>query len=184
MKEFLAWLATAATLTFALPVAGGQNDPRLPALFDRLKAAPNEEAANEVEQQIWRLWLVSGIEEIDRLMAVGLHAMAGRELPLALAVYDEMVKRAPNFAEGWNKRATVHYMLGNHAQSAADIEKTLALEPRHFGALSGLGLVHLALGREGAALDAFEAALKIHPRLPGADTTIRELREKVKGRGI
>jgi len=184
MKEFFTWLATAATLTFALPVAGGQNDPRLPALFAQLKAAPSAEAANEVEQQIWQLWIISGNDEIDQLMAVGLHAMAGRDLGVALAVFDEMVKRAPDFAEGWNKRATVHYMMGNYEQSVADIEKTLELEPRHFGSLSGLGLVNLALGRDAAALEAFEAALKIHPHLSGADSTIRELRDKVKGKGI
>ncbi len=184
MKEFFTWLATAATLSFALPVAGGQNDARLGPLFDQLKAAPDEDAADRAEQQIWRLWIVSGNEEVDRLMAIGLNAMAGRDLALALTAFDEMVKRAPNFAEGWNKRATVHYLLGEFEKSAGDIEKTLALEPRHFGALSGLGLVNLALGREAAALDAFEAALKIHPYLPGADSTIKELREKVKGKGI
>ena len=184
MKNFLTWLATAATLSFALPVAGGQNDARLPSLFDQLKSAPNEAAADRIEQQIWRLWIASGNEEIDRLMTVGLEAMAGQDIDLALAVFDEMVKRAPGFAEAWNKRATVHYMLGNMERSVADIEKTLELEPRHFGALSGLGMVCLALGRDAAALEAFEAALDIHPYLPGADSTIRELRDKVRGKGI
>lgn len=184
MKNFLTWLATAATLTFVLPVSGGQNDPRLPALFDALKTAPSDAYANQIEQEIWRAWIVSGNEEIDQLMAIGLQAMAGRDPTLALAVFDEMVKRAPNFAEGWNKRATVHYMLDNYAESIADIEKTLALEPRHFGALSGLGLVNLALRRDAAALDAFEAALKIYPRMPGAESSIRELRDRLKGRGI
>jgi tetratricopeptide (TPR) repeat protein len=184
MKDFFVWLATAATLTFALPVAGGQNDPALPALFAQLRAAPSAEAAGPIEERIWRLWTISGVDEIDQLMAVGLNAMAGREADLALAVFDEMVKRAPDFAEGWNKRATVHYMLGKFDESVADIEKTLALEPRHFGALSGLGLINLALDRDAAALEAFETALKIHPHMAGADSTIRELRDKVKGKDI
>jgi tetratricopeptide (TPR) repeat protein len=184
MKDFFAWLATAATLTFALPVAGGQNDPELPALFAQLRAAPSAESASPIEERIWQLWTISGVEEVDQLMAVGLNAMAGSDAGLALAVFDEMVKRAPDFAEGWNKRATVHYMLGNLDESVADIEKTLELEPNHFGALSGLGLINLALDRDAAALDAFEAALKIHPHMAGADSTIRALRDKVKGKGI
>ncbi len=87
-------------------------------------------------------------------------------------------------AEGWNKRATVHYLMASHQESLGDIERTLALEPRHFGALSGRGLVNLALGREEAALQAFEAALQIYPHLPGAKSHIKALREKLKGKAI
>ncbi len=184
VKRVVAWLATAATLSFATIGLGAQNDPRLPALFDRLEAAPSAEAAAEVEQAIWSIWHVSGNQEIDRMMAAGLHAMARRDFRRALAAFDEITRNAPGFAEGWNKRATIHYLIGRFAESRSDIARTLALEPRHFGALSGLGLVHLALDEEEEALAAFDRALEIHPNMAGADTHIRALRDKLRGRGI
>ncbi|HEX9835384.1 MAG TPA: tetratricopeptide repeat protein, partial [Alphaproteobacteria bacterium] len=131
---------------------------------------------------IWTIWHVSGDETIDRMMAEGVNAMTFRDLDRALAVFDAMVGKAPNFAEAWNKRATVRYLRGEHRGSIADIERTLALEPRHFGALSGLGLVSLALGRDEAALEAFRRALAVDPYLPGAAERIRELEDRVKGR--
>ena len=184
MKRFLAWLATAATLTFALPGAASQDDPRLDALFGKLQSSQDIAEAQAVEQIIWRVWLVSGDDKIDAIMAHGVRAMTFNDHAVALRAFDEIVRRAPGFAEGWNKRATIHYLLGNYVASAADIESTLALEPRHFGALSGLGLVRLAQGDEAKALDAFEAALKVHPHLPGADSRIKELRQKVQGKKI
>ena len=188
VKRFFAWLATAATLTFvipgALPGAASQDDARLDALFGKLKSTNDAAEARTIEQVIWRVWLVSGDDKIDAIMAEGVRAMTFRDHAAALGAFDEIVRLAPGFAEGWNKRATVHYLLGDHDASAADIERTLALEPRHFGALSGLGLVRLAQGDEAAALEAFEAALKLHPHLPGADSHIKDLRERVKGKRI
>lgn len=184
MKRFLAWLATAATLTFALPGAASQDDPRLDALFGKLQSSQDVAEAQAVEQMIWRVWLVSGDDKIDTIMAQGVRAMTFNDHAEALRAFDEIIRRAPNFAEAWNKRATLHYLLGNYDASAADIESTLALEPRHFGALSGLGLVRLAQGDEEKALDAFEAALVVHPHLPGADSHIKELRQRVKGKRI
>ena len=184
LKRVLSWIATAATLGFATIGLAAQNDPRLPALFDRLEAAPSAEAAAETEQAIWAIWHLSGTEEIDRVMAVGLHAMARRDFARALTAFETIVERAPDFAEGWNKRATLYYLMGRFEDSKADIERTLALEPRHFGALSGLGLVHLALDEEDSALAAFDRALEIHPNMAGADTHIRALRDKLRGRRI
>jgi tetratricopeptide (TPR) repeat protein len=184
VKRFVAWLATAATLTFALPGMASQNDPRLDALFAKLKSTPDVAEAQAIEQLIWRVWLVSGDDKIDAVMAAGVRALAFNDHAAALGAFDEVVRLAPGFAEGWNKRATVHYLLGGYDASAADIARTLELEPRHFGALSGLGLVRLAQGKEAEALDAFEAALKVHPHLPGADTHIKQLRERIKGKRI
>lgn len=183
MKRIMAWMATAATLTFTLPVAAGQNDPRLPPLFDRLRVAKAEESRT-IAARIWQIWTESGNTDVNRLMSVGIEAMAAERYQVALAAFTQVTKRAPGFAEGWNKRATVYYLLGDFERSIEDVEKTLALEPRHFGALSGLGMIALALGEDERALDAFEAALEIYPHLPGAETHIRELREKIKGRGI
>jgi tetratricopeptide (TPR) repeat protein len=184
MKRVMAWMATAATLSFTVPTWGGQNDSRLAPLFHALKTATSADQAEIVEARIWALWTQSGDKGIDRLMASGLAAMAGKRYDDALAAFTEIIEQKPDFAEGWNKRATLYYLLGDYQRSTEDVEKTLALEPRHFGALSGLGLIALALGEERQALEAFEAALLIHPHMTGADTHIRALREKVKGRGI
>jgi len=184
MKTITSWLATAATLTFAVAASAGQRDPRLQDLFEALRMSPSEAAAESIEAEIWSLWTHAGDPEVDRLMAAGMAAMAAERYRLALAAFDKVVERAPDFAEGWNKRATVHYLTGDYDRSVTDVEHTLALEPRHFGALSGLGLIALELGEEERALDAFEAALDIHPWLAGRDTHIRELRDRVRGRGI
>jgi tetratricopeptide (TPR) repeat protein len=188
MKRIMAWMATAATLTFALPGAtpgtAGQRDPRLDDLFARLHGAPSSAAAEVVEQGIWRLWTASGDPAIDRLMVRGMFHMARQIFPVALEAFDEVVRAAPDFAEGWNKRATLHYMMGTYAAAIADIEKTLALEPRHFGAQSGLGLVYLAMGDEVRALKAFDAALAVYPLMAGHDTHIRQLRDKLGARDI
>jgi tetratricopeptide (TPR) repeat protein len=184
MKRVMAWMAAAATLSFAMPIQGGQNDPRLPALLDALSTAHSAEQAAPIEARIWALWTSSGEAAIDRLMAIGLSAMAVQDYPQALFAFSEIIEQKPDFAEGWNKRATVHYLMGDYQRSTEDIEHVLALEPRHFGALSGLGLIALAIGEPEQALEAFETALMIHPHMEGADTHIRALRDKLKGRGI
>src|SRR5262249_19098858 len=106
------------------------------------------------------------------------------DLESAEKIFSEMVERKPKFAEGWNKRATVRYLARNYEGSLTDIDKTLALEPRHFGALSGLGMVNMALGRDEAALAAFQRAFALYPNLPGAQEQMRELEERIKGRRI
>lgn len=184
MRNFMHWLATAASLSFAVPVQGGQNDPRLDSLFVELRGAPTREDAAAIERNIWKIWLLSGNGAVDAYVLRGLQAMGTGDNEAALAAFDKVVAAMPDFAEGWNKRATVNYLLGRFDASVIDIQKTLALEPRHFGALSGLALINLALSREREALKAFEAALRVHPNLPGADTHIRELREKIRGKGI
>jgi len=184
MKRVMAWMATAATLGFAVPTSGGQNDTRLAPLFHALKTASSADEAAPIEARIWDLWTRSGDQGIDQLMSVGLSAMAAQRYEQALAAFNSIIAQKPDFAEGWNKRATVYYLIGDFERSTEDVEQTLVLEPRHFGALSGLGLIALALGEESQALEAFETALLIHPHLAGADTHIRALRDKVKGRGI
>ena len=184
MKHVMAWMAAAATLTFAVPAAGDQNDPRLPPLFAALKSATSAAEAAPIEARIWALWTQSGDEAIDHLMAIGTTAMGAKDARTSLRAFTTIIERAPDFAEGWNKRATLYYLLGDYDRSAKDVERVLALEPRHFGALSGLGLISLAIGEDSQALEAFEAALRIHPYMAGADTHIRDLREKLKGRRI
>ena len=184
MKRVMAWMATAATLTFTLPVHGGQENPLLDELFAALKSAPSEQAAAPLEARIWALWTDSGADDIDRLMAHGITAMGVGDFATANAAFTAIVEKAPGFAEGWNKRATVYYLMGAFDRSTSDVDKTLALEPRHFGALSGLGMIRLQQDDETGALEAFERALAIHPNIAGATSHIWALREKLKGRAI
>ncbi len=184
MPKLVAGLFTAVLLLSPFGAAAGQDDARLDQLFAGLKAAPSAREAQAIEHTIWRLWTHAGIEKVDAEMAVGALAMAVGEYKAAFRSFDAVVKMAPDFAEGWNKRATVEYLQGDFDASVGDIERTLALEPRHFGALSGLGLIYLAIGKERAAIRAFEGALAIHPHLPGARARVKRLRRKLEGEEI
>jgi len=184
MNPAIKWMRKSATLYFSVPNAASQKDPRLGPLFEQLRQATSSGEAHNIEQRIWRIWTNSGDMAVDTLMAKGIVAMAREHYDEARDAFDEIVRRAPEFAEGWNKRATLNYLTGDFKASVADVEKTLMLEPRHFGALSGLGLISLAIGEDERALEAFEAVLAIHPRMAVADSHIRALREKLHGRII
>ncbi len=181
-------IALAVTCCLAALVSGSaaadQTDERLDRLFATLQKTQNTAEAQVAQELIWSVWLYSDEAAVRGLMDDGVAAMGEGRLDAALGIFDEMVVLAPEFAEGWNKRATVHYLLGKFIESIADVEETLALEPRHFGALSGLGQIYLLLGDEEGALSAFEQALAMHPHLSGARAAIDGLREKVKGRQL
>lgn len=161
-----------------------QTDPRLDALFARLKAASTLEQALPAEKKIWEIWLETPNKEAARWLRAGLNHLSGGAQDEALAAFDDVVMHAPDFAEGWNKRATLHFQLGNYAQSLSDIDKTLQLEPRHFGALSGRGLVYLKLDNLEGSLAAFEAALALYPHMPGARNNVMLIRQVIKQREI
>jgi Tfp pilus assembly protein PilF len=162
-------------------VRADQDDPRLPALFARLKTAGSDTEARLVETLVWQIWSTSADDEVNEMMMRGLRAMSEGDPKRALTVFDAMVQRSPSFAEGWNKRATVYFLLGDLTASVGDIERTLQLEPHHFGALSGLGQIYLALDQEAAALKAFEAALAIDPHLAGVKAAVEEIKKKRDG---
>jgi len=173
-----------ASLAFTAPARADQNDERLDALFVRLLEAPGPGEAQLVEGLIWSIWLQSDDGAVQVLMHDGIEAMQQGNYPRALGKFEQMVLIAPDFAEGWNKRATVQYLLGNYEQSLADIDKTLELEPRHFGALAGRGLVYAELEDAPRALKAFEDALAIHPNLTSAAINAARLRELLQDRDI
>lgn len=181
-RQFLALLA--AIILAAAPALADQDDPRLDPLFDKLRTTEDLESALKAERRIWSIWLEHDDPEIERMMAVGTTAMNIGRLDDALAVFNQMIEVAPNYAEGWNKRATVFYALGNYEASLADIEATLEREPRHFGALAGKGLCLAALDDLEAAIGAFEETLEVHPHSPGAQVNKQLLEDALEERSI
>lgn len=161
-----------------------QQEELLNSLFQRLGDADNESAAQLLETAVWQVWLRSGSDTVDLLMQQSIKAMNDSKPATAMAILDAIVELAPNYAEGWNKRATVLFTQGHLDASLRDIDKTLDLEPRHFGALSGLGLIKRAKGDDKAALAAYRRALHIHPFLTGARQAVKELKVNVEGKGI
>lgn len=129
---------------------------------------------------LWQIWGRSGDPAIDELYAHGVSQMEAAALSDALATFDEIVKRRPAFAEGWNKRATVYFLLGRYAESLKDVDEVLQRNRHHFGALSGAGQIHLQLGNERLALEFFQRALAVNPNLEGLDQLIPILEERVR----
>lgn len=166
------------------PVPADQNAENLDPLFRELADAEYQDTARQLEREIWHAWLESGDEAVNRALEAGIRAMQNGRMEEAIQRFSEVVEKAPDFAEGWNKRATAYYLNDELAKSMQDIQKTLSLEPRHFGAISGMGLIFLQQGDERAALEAFEEVLKIHPMAPGANKHAKRLRKKLEGQGI
>jgi tetratricopeptide (TPR) repeat protein len=156
----------------------------LTSLLERLEKEEDADAAKKLEGAIMELWQRSGSPTVDILMEQAVEAANEKKTDTAIELLDAVVELAPDFAEGWNKRATVFYMRDEYTRSMIDIQKVLSLEPRHFGALSGLGMIMREFGEDKAALAAFREALKHHPHLEGAVSAVKELSVSVEGRGI
>jgi len=156
-----------------------QNDEQLPGLFADLKAASSAGDAQRLESSIWLSWLATDDEKSAQLLQRIVEAMAVRDMDEALAASNELVEYDPEFAEGWNKRATVNYLIGDFNSSVKDIQRTLQLEPRHFGAISGLGLIFLQKGDFKAALEAFENVLDISPQSLNAQRSAAQVRAQI-----
>ena len=165
----------------SLPSNAGQEDKRLDSLFASLAKSSNAREAKSIENSIWKIWIENKNPPVSRIMKFGIKSMNTGALKAALRAFNEVVEMDPGFAEGWNKRATIYYLLQDYPASVKDIAQTLRLEPRHFGALSGLGLINAALGRHRAALRAFEQASTIHPQMNGVQQHIKMLKEFLKG---
>lgn len=175
-------LAPAPALAGPSPAETAQTEA-LDALFAELQSAPPPRAA-EIEAEIWRLWSQSGSPSADFLLQRGQAAMAAGDLTAAIEHLTALTDHAPGFAEGWNARATAYFQTGQWGPSLADIRRTLALNPRHFGALMGLGMIFEGLGQPERALDAYRAALSIHPQLGAAAEAVLRLEAATGGQGI
>jgi len=185
IKVLTLTLALAVALAgFSLGAAAGQNDARLGPLFEQLRKSTSPAEAEIVESLIWSIWVDAENANVDARMTRGMAAMRSGNHEAALREFDTVTKAAPDFAEGWNKRATIHFLMGDYRASVGDIKRTLALEPRHFGALSGLGMIYLGLGEDAAALKVFQGALEIHPNMEGVRGQVKTLQRKLRGKAI
>jgi len=206
--RFSSAILVAAIMALAAPLASAQGDPhaiqkkrppeapaKLPKvgadrargldfLFGALKAAPDDVSARHVEARIWALWMQTPSDTAALLMVRAKAAMDAQQIDVALKLLDAIIKLRPDYTEAWNRRATLYYLQNDYARSLADIQQVLAREPRHFGALAGLGMIMQDLGDEKRALEAFRKALAVNPHLEKVPELVKQLTEKVEGRDI
>lgn len=180
LPRLLNTIVAAIAAVFLLGSSAFADQAALDDLFDRLKSA-DAQAASRIEREIWNEWSKSGSPAMDLLLQRGRDAMAAGRTDEAIEHLTALVDHAPDFAEGWNARATAYYNAGLYGPSIADIAVTLRLNPRHFGALSGLGAIMEELGRTEQALEVYRAALAIHPHLQGVTEAVKRLEARVAG---
>jgi len=169
----------------ALPkVQHGDRTANLDRLFSALKVAPDDESAKFVENRIWAIWLASVSDTANLLMGRAKTAADAKDYDLAIRLLNAIIDIRPDFTEAWNRRATIYYAKKEYARSLADIREVLLREPRHFGALSGLGIILQELGDDKQALDVYRRALAIHPHLERIPDLVKKLTDKIDGRDI
>jgi len=167
------------------PADGGsvvETADTLDRLFEKLRRDPRQSSARATARMIWREWSYSGSRSVDLLMAWAARAMGSKDYSKAQDLLDHVIVIAPEYAEGWNRRATLYYTIDDFGKSLADIETTLALEPRHFGALSGLAAIMQRIGRDEDALEAWYKVLEIYPANKQAQEAVITLEEELTGR--
>ena len=154
-------------------------DKQLDVLFDQLKSN-NSNLINETEQKIWKIWSTHPKDQFLTLkLAEGSKLVVNNELSKAIVIFTEVINKDPSWAEAWNKRATVLYMIGNYEESQNDINKVLNLEKRHFGALAGQGLVNIQLKNYEKAIESYEKAQEIYPAMQSPKIMIKKIRELI-----
>jgi tetratricopeptide (TPR) repeat protein len=168
-----------------LPSVGhGNPTQNIDFLFGALKVAPDDASAKVIEERIWALWVVSRSDTTNLLMTRVKTAIEAQDTDLALQLLDAIIKIKPDYIEAWNRRATLYYMKKDYGHSLADLRQVLKREPRHFGALSGLGLIMQDIGDDKQALEVYRRALAVYPRLQRIPDVVKTLQEKVEGRDI
>jgi tetratricopeptide (TPR) repeat protein len=161
-----------------------RSESRLDPLFTELKHERNEKAAERIASRIQDQWNRSGSASIDLMMQWSKKAIEAEKFDVALDFLDQVVTLQPNYVEGWNRRATVHFLMHNYSKSMSDIEHVLVLEPRHFGALAGMAEIMEKTGRKQLALEAWQRVLDIYPMLRSAQDKVATLSEELAGEGI
>ena len=162
----------------------GNPTHNLDFLFGALKVAPDDITAKAVEERIWALWTASRSDTITLLMSRVQAATEAKDIDLAITLLDAVIKIKPKYVEAWNRRATIYYMKKDYGRALADIREVLRREPRHFGALSGLGMIMQDIGDDKQALEVYRRALAVYPRLQRIPDVVKTLQEKVEGRDI
>jgi tetratricopeptide (TPR) repeat protein len=162
----------------------GDRVRNLDFLFGALKIAPDEASAKHIEERIWALWIGSQSDTANLLMTRVKTAVEAEDLDLALRLLDSIIEIKPDYVEGWNRRATIYFQKKDYGRAVADLRQVLAREPRHFGAMAGLGLILQEIGDEKRALDVYRRALEVHPRMQKIPDIVKMLTDKVQGRDI
>jgi tetratricopeptide (TPR) repeat protein len=162
----------------------GERTYNLDTLFEGLKIAPDVDSAKAIEESIWALWMVSGSDTCNLLMGRAKAAADGKDYDLAIKLLDAVIELKPGYTEAWNRRATLYFLQKDYGHALADLREVLLREPRHFGALSGVGLILQEIGDDRHALEAYRRALAINPHLENIDDVVKTLREKVEGRDL
>lgn len=159
-------------------------EEQLAGLFEILRSASDERTARRTEDHIFQIWMESGSPTINVLMSRTMEALDNEEYPLALDLLDRITVLSPDYAEGWNKRATAYFLIDDYGRALADLERVLALEPRHFGAMAGLGQILREVGDNERALKVFRKALEIDPHMEKIGGIIDEIEKESGGRDI
>jgi tetratricopeptide (TPR) repeat protein len=165
-------------------VTRNDNGKRLKELFISLKHSKSEAVASDIANSIREEWTASGSASIDLMLRWADEAISRKDYSAAMDFLDQVITLKPDFAEGWNRRATLHFIMNNYSKSMLDIEKTLELEPRHFGALAGMGMIFLALNKKEQALSAYQKALEVYPLMRDVQKTVGEIEDQIAGSRI
>ena len=186
MKPIKRIMQLIAALALCLPMVsnGDQTDQRLEQLFQTLRTSQDATILGETEASIWEIWYASGREEIDGKMLEAAELVRIGKLVAAESIYSAVIDEAPGFSEGWNRRATVRFYQSNYDGSLEDIEQTLKLEPRHFGAFWGLGMILGSQRDYQRAISAFEKLLEIKPHASDARPRIELLRQELAKQSV
>ncbi|MGL5010235.1 MAG: tetratricopeptide repeat protein [Paracoccaceae bacterium] len=183
LRPLLNSFVAALVAVFLLSGAASAQTEALDDLFKRLETAPADEAGR-IEREIWLEWSKSGSPAMDLLLQRGRDAMDAGDLPAAIEHLTALTDHAPDFAEGWNARATAYFMAGEYGPSIDDIARTLTLNPRHFGALAGLGMIFEEIEKPEKALEVYRSALAIHPQMAGVLDSVERLETEIAGQDL
>ncbi|MBI2152387.1 MAG: tetratricopeptide repeat protein [Candidatus Rokubacteria bacterium] len=162
-RQGAAWLGEKGTMADAAALVRALRDP-------------DEVVRALAEHSLWEVWSRSGDPEVDNLFQIGIEQMNQRDAAAAIATFGEIIRKKPEFAEGWNKRATLYYIVGEYEKSLADCDEVVKRNPVHFGALSGFGMIYLQLGKPEKALEYFQRALQVNPNLGQVEATVEQLK--------